>query len=320
MVMAKLDNSTLRMSETHDKSSLTGMIFDIQRFSINDGPGIRTTVFFKGCPLTCLWCDNPESQKSNPELLYFDSLCVRCYRCVAVCPTGATTMAADGSIAIDRKLCQACGTCVQGCPSEARAISGKLMTVDEVLDIVKKDSLFYRNSGGGVTASGGEPTHQPVFLEEFFRRCQESGLHTALDTCGYVRWEVLERVLEHVDLVLFDVKHMDPATHMALTGADNKLILENAKNIVRKGKPMVLRLPLIPGCNESEENIKSVAEFAVQIEARRIDILPYHGLGINKYKRLGEEYKLTDVKPHKEEQVQAIKHRLESYGLDVLIG
>ena len=317
--MAKLGNSESRISETQDKSSLMGMIFDIQRFSINDGPGIRTTVFFKGCPLTCLWCDNPESQKSQPQLLYFDLLCVKCYRCVAACPTGATTMAADGSIAIDRELCEACGTCVQECTSEARAISGKLMTVDEVLDIVKKDSLFYRNSGGGVTASGGEPTSQPVFLEEFFKRCQEGGLHTTLDTCGYVRWEVLERVLEHVDLVLLDIKHMDPATHIALTGVDNKLILENAKKIVEKGKPVILRLPLIPGCNDSEENIKAVAEFAVQIGARRLDVVPYHELGTKKYERLGLEYKLSGVKPYKEEQVAAIKQKFESYGLDVSI-
>lgn len=317
--MAELDKSILRMPETEDKGSLTAMIFDIQRFSINDGPGIRTTVFFKGCPLTCLWCDNPESQRPNPQLLYFDLLCVRCYRCVEACPTGATTTAADGSIVIDRELCEACGTCVQACPSEARALSGKLMTVDEVLDIVKKDSLFYRNSGGGVTASGGEPTHQPVFLEEFFRRCQESGFHTTLDTSGYVPWEVLEKILEHVDLVLFDIKHMDPAMHMALTGGDNKLILENAKRIVQKGRPMILRLPLIPGCNDSEQHIKSVAEFAVQIGTGRIDIVPYHELGTKKYERLGLEYKLTDVKPYKEEQIQAIKQKFESYGLDVSI-
>ena len=228
-------------------------------------------------------------------------------------------MGPDGEIKINRELCKACGACVAACLSDARTVSGKFMTLEEVLDIVKRDTLFYRNSGGGVTASGGEPTYQPDFLQELFRRCQDSGLHTTLDTCGYVRWEVLERILEYVDLVLFDIKHMDPVRHRELTGVDNQLILENARRIAQKGKPMIMRMPLIPGCNDSSGNIKSVAEFMSQTGLQRIDVLPYHQLGASKYKRLGKEYQLSKVKSYEEEEVQRIKGLLESYGLEVSI-
>ena len=299
--------------------SLQGWIFDIQRYSINDGPGIRTTVFFKGCPLTCLWCDNPESQYQFPQLFFFDSLCVRCYRCVPVCPTGATTVDSDGAIQINRELCKACGACVEACLSEARAVSGKLMTVDEVLEVVKKDTLFYRNSGGGVTASGGEATAQPEFLLALFKRCQESGIHTTLDTCGYVRWEVLERILEYTDLVLFDIKHMDPIRHIELTRVDNKLILQNAERIVQRGKPLRMRMPLIPGCNDSGENIRATAEFIHGLGIEEVDVLPYHQLGASKYERLGRVYELGDTKSYPEEQVEEIKRILGSYGLEVSI-
>ncbi len=228
-------------------------------------------------------------------------------------------MGPDDEIKINQELCKACGACVEACLSEARTISGKFMTVEEVLDVVEKDVSFYRNSGGGVTASGGEPTCQPDFLQELFRRCQESGLHTAVDTCGYVRWEVLERILEHVALVLFDIKHMDPVRHRELTGVDNQLILENARRTAQKGKPMIIRMPLIPGYNDSLGNIKSVAEFMNQTGLRRIDLLPYHKLGVSKYKRLGREFQLGEVKSYSEEKVQPIQELFESYGLEVSI-
>lgn len=296
-----------------------GYIFDIQRFSINDGPGIRTTVFFKGCPLRCIWCDNPESQEQLPQLLYFESLCTRCYRCVEVCPTGASKTGRDGSIAIDRGLCQACGLCVEACPSDARLISGRTMTVEEVVEIVRKDELFYRNSGGGVTASGGEPTYQPDFLKQLLRQCQRYGIHTTLDTCGHVRWEVMAGILDYVDLVYYDLKHMDPVSHRELTGASNKLILDNARRISQGGKPIVMRIPLIPGYNDSEENIKAMAEFATTIKVVRVDIVPFHQLGSKKYERLGMTYKLAKVKPYQEDEIQAFKDTFQSYGLEVSI-
>lgn len=298
----------------------TGWIFDIQGYSINDGPGIRTTVFFKGCPLSCLWCSNPESQQQIPELFFLDSLCTRCHRCVPVCPTGATTVnSSDESIQIDRSLCNACGRCVEVCPSEARVLSGRLVTVDEVLEVVKKDALFYRNSGGGITASGGEPTFQPQFLLALFKKCQESNIHTVLDTCGYVRWETLKEILEYTELVFFDIKHLDSAKHIEQTGVDNKLILENARKIVEQGKPIRIRLPLIPGFNDSEENIGQTASFLRTLGVNEIDLLPYHQFGKNKYVRLGKIYKLNNLESYQQQQIEKIKKRFKSFGIDVII-
>jgi len=294
-------------------------VFDIQRYSIQDGPGIRTTVFLKGCPLRCLWCDNPESQNPFPELLYFKSLCIKCHHCVASCPNGAITTNSNGELQIDRGLCRACGSCVSACLREARAISGKLMTVEEVLQIIEKDSLFYRNSCGGATFSGGEPTYQPRFLLEALKSCQEHGFHTAVETCSYVEWEVFEGILEYVDLVLADIKHMDPVRHKQLTGVDNQLILQNIRRIVQKRVPLVLRMPLIPGINDSEENVNASGRFAVDSGIARVDILPYHRFGLKKYEAIGKMYKLKDPEPLKPEQIEAIKMLLESYELTVSI-
>jgi len=302
-----------------ERSSIKGIVFDIQRFSIQDGPGIRTTVFLKGCPLRCLWCSNPESQKFPPELFFSESLCVRCHRCVEVCPTGATELNSDGTIQINYELCKACGECVKVCPSGARTTSGKLMSIEEVLDMVKKDSLFYRNSGGGVTASGGEPLYQPDFLIGLFKECQEAGIQTALDTSGYARWETIEKILGYVDLVLFDIKHMDSEKHKEYTGVDNKLILRNAEKLAQERKPLIIRVPLIPGYNDSEENIMALARFMRERELVRIDLLCYHQFGRKKYEMLGREYKLSGVNTYKDEEVQMIKEELESFRLDVSI-
>ena len=295
---------------------IQGWIFDIQRYSINDGPGIRTTVFLKGCPLGCLWCDNPESQIKMPELLYLPSLCINCQRCVAACPNGATTVGTNGLIQIDRNLCQVCGKCVEVCLTGARVIVGELMTVEEVVQVVSKDTLFYRNSGGGVTASGGEPTHQPVFLKALLARCQEAGLHTALDTCGLVEWQTLEEILEHVDLVLFDLKHMDTEVHRNLTGVGNEIILENLERTT-KHKLVVVRVPLIPGYTDSKTNIEASGQFLSRIGAPRVDVVPYHQLGVGKYERLGKKYTLRDVETISDERTEECIQILERYGLQV---
>lgn len=295
---------------------IQGWVFDIQRYSINDGPGIRTTVFLKGCPLGCLWCDNPESQDKMPELLYLPSLCINCQRCVAVCPNGATTVGTNGLIQIDRSLCQVCGKCVEVCPTGARVIVGELMTVEEVFQVVSKDTLFYRNSGGGVTTSGGEPTHQPEFLKALHTRCQEAGLHTALDTCGLVEWKTLEEVLEHVDLVLFDLKHMDSEAHRNLTGVGNEIILENLERTT-KHKLVVVRIPLIPGYTDSRTNIEASGQFLSRIGASRVDVVPYHQLGVGKYTRLGKQYALSDVETISDERTEICIQILERYGLQV---
>jgi pyruvate formate lyase activating enzyme len=317
--MGNLRGLPLSNSKGAEKTDITGCVFNIERFAIRDGPGIRTTVFFKGCPLRCLWCSNPESMQLYPQLFYSEHLCTRCYRCVDACPNKATTVSPEGTIEIDRSLCKNCGECVKVCPNKAREISGKIMTVEEVLEEVKKDSLFYQNSGGGVTASGGEPTHQPEFLWHLFARCHEAAIHTCLDTCGYVKTETLKGILEHTDLVLYDIKHMDPSRHKELTGVDNSLILENAR-VVAASRPMTIRVPLIPGYNDSEENLNALSKFMAELGLKRIDLLPYHALGKQKYDRLGMEYKLGDLKSYESEQVAAIKTVLESHGLEVGVG
>jgi len=305
--------------EFQDISNTSGWIFNIQRYSVQDGPGIRTTVFFVGCPLRCPWCSNPESQFKGPKLFYFESKCTRCQSCIEVCPSGAISVDSEGYIRTDRDKCTACATCVEECLNEARTISGELKTVDEVMKEAKKDTLFYRNSGGGVTASGGEPTCQPKFLSELFRACKGAGIHTCLETCGYVGWQALEEVLEYTNLVLYDIKHMASNKHMKLTGVDNELILENAERIVEKGIPLIIRVPLIPEHNDSKENMRDLAEFATRLGVHNIDLIPYHQLGVGKYERLGIEYTLTDTNPLQKDQVDSIKKNLESYGLEITV-
>jgi len=294
---------------------MEGIVFNIQRYSIDDGPGVRTTVFLKGCPLTCLWCSNPESQNPMPEIIYRYTSCKKCGTCVKVCPEHAITLDEDG-VHIDRKACTKCGKCVEACLHQALQMSGKKMTVDEVLNIVKRDMDYYEASGGGVTASGGEILVQADFVAELFRRCQELNIHTCADTSGYGSQEAMEKILEYSNLVYFDLKHMDPEEHKKLCGQSNELILRNLALVVAKGVPVVIRVPLIPGYNNSEENLRALAKTVVDItKDAPVNLLPYHRYGANKYRMLDLKYQLEGVKEPTKEELEKAKSIIESYGL-----
>lgn len=264
---------------------LNGIIFNIQRYSIHDGPGIRTTVFIKGCPLKCFWCQNPESQKKEVEIFLIRSNCTLCGKCVAVCPKGASSLLENNST-IDRSKCIGCGRCVEVCLSEARKLVGIGVTTDVVMQEVLKDVKFYENSGGGVTLSGGEPATQPEFALSILRSSKEAGLHTVLDTCGYAPWSAMKRLLTYTDLVFFDIKAIEPRKHHEATGRSNRLILENAKRVANF-KPMRVRVPLIPSFNGSPEDLRAIARFVKEeMGSIDIDLLPYNKLGEIKYERL----------------------------------
>lgn len=264
---------------------VTGVIFNIQRCSTQDGPGIRTTVFLKGCPLKCFWCQNPESQMAKPEIFLYKDKCTLCGRCVEVCLTGASSLLGKSST-IDRNKCIGCGRCAGVCPNDARSLVGKQITVDEVTEEVLRDKRFYENSGGGITLSGGEPITQPEFALALLRRCKKERLHTALDTCGYVSWSILEKLLQYTDLVLYDIKCIDSNKHYEATRVPNDVILENAKMIVQR-KPMRVRVPMIPDFNDSVEEVMEIADFVKEeLGSVDIDLLHYNKMGECKYQQL----------------------------------
>lgn len=298
---------------------MTGIIFNIQRYSVQDGPGVRTTVFMKGCPLRCLWCSNPESQRPHPEVSHRNTLCTKCGRCLEACPRDAISLCQTG-IRINRSKCDNCGLCVPVCYPGAIEVLGREATVDEVLVEAKKDALFYRNSGGGVTVSGGEPLGQPDFVAELLCRCQDAGLHTTIDSCGYAPPEALKAVLPYADLVLFDVKHMQEEPHRKATAVSNRRILSNALAIASAGVSMTMRLPLIPGINDSEENVRCTARFAQELGVRRLDLLPYHRFGTSKYTNLDRRYRLDGLTSPADELVEHLKAMLEDMGLECRVG
>ena len=288
----------------------TAPVFNIQSYCIHDGPGIRTTVFVKGCPLRCLWCANPESNAAYPELMTYSSRCTGCGRCVPVCPRGAISIREQEGKCIaytDRGKCVNCGACVSACTHEAREIAGKQTTVREALDVVLQDRLFYEASGGGMTISGGEALAHPNFSADLFAAAQAEGLHTAIESSCFAPREVVDRVFPHVSLGLLDIKHMDSAIHKELTGAGNELILENIRKIDAFGIPITIRTPVIPGCNDSEENIRRTAAFIKTLGGvKEYELLHYHQFGVNKYKALGRVYPLGDVDTPSDEEIRRL--------------
>lgn len=301
----------------HERKPL-GLVFNIMRFSIHDGPGIRTTVFLKGCPLRCGWCHNPEGQSPRPEVIYFEERCIRCGDCVRACPEEALRL--DGRVITDPALCQRRGECVEACSAGARELAGRWMSLPEVVAEVAKDEVFFEESGGGVTISGGEPLMQAAFVEQLLEACHARGIHAVLDTCGFADPSVVRRISEWVDLFLYDLKLMDCEKHQRFTGVKNDLILANLKTLAEIGSNVIVRIPIIPGVNDEDTDIAAVSAFLTGVGLRRIDLLPYHRIGSDKYNRLHLRYQGKDMAPPTAEHMQTIAARLSRDGFSVRIG
>jgi pyruvate formate lyase activating enzyme len=277
-----------------DRKTLTGVIFNVQRYSTEDGPGIRTTVFLKGCPMRCPWCHNPEGLSKRPELVWYEVRCIGARDCLSACPRGALTLTPQGMV-IDRGLCDACGDCEEACPAAALEVIGRERTVEDVAAEALRDKVFYDKSGGGVTLSGGEPALQFEFSLALMETLKEAGAHLALDTCGGVPWQRLEPLVDLADLVLLDLKTMDEDTHLEHTGIPLGLVMDNARAIAAKGKPIWVRTPVIPGYTDSEENIRRVARFIREelATAERYDLLAFNNTCDAKYRRLDMVFALA---------------------------
>ena len=294
-------------------------IFNIQKFSVHDGPGIRTTVFFKGCPLKCLWCHNPESQNPKKEILHDINKCVLCGKCVEVCPQNAVRIE-NNVVLTDNNKCNHCGECVIYCIPGSRQIAGKEYTVDEVLKEVIKDKVFYEHSNGGVTVSGGEPLIQIDFVEELLKKLKENKIHTAVDTCGAVNFENLQRVAPYTDVFLYDLKIMDDEKHKEFVGSSNKLILENLKNLSQIHNNINLRMIIVEGVNAEEKHIEETLKFIKDLDIKKINLLPYHDIAKHKYKKLNMFYEDHKMKKPTEEKMQAFKEIFELNNYNVKIG
>jgi len=297
----------------------TGLVFDIKKFALHDGPGLRTTVFLKGCPLACAICHNPESQSSAPEIWVRHERCVHCYTCLEICPEKAVSF--DGErIGIDRGRCTLCGECARLCTAGAIEIVGREMSVAEVMTELEKDAVFYDESGGGVTFSGGEPLAQPAFLLDLLAACRERGFHAVVDTCGHAPPDVVAAAAELTDLFLFDLKFMDPARHAEYTGVGNELILANLRSLAHGGAGLIVRYPPIPGVNDDETDLRSMGALLSALPGPPpVDLLPYHRIGTTKYDRLERDYLLPDLEPPPPERLEWIVDILSGCGLEVTV-
>lgn len=299
---------------------ISGIVYKIQRFSLLDGPGIRTAVFLKGCPLRCKWCFNPESHTPEPEMIFSAQKCIGCYRCLLACGFGAVREGA-GIYRVRRELCTACGKCEEVCPGLALRRVGERMTAEQVADEAERDRAFYRRDGG-ITLTGGEAAMQPEFAREILRLCRERRIHTALETCGFVKSEVLDSLLARTDYVLFDIKAFDSGLHKTLTGVGNALILENAVRLDATGIAYIIRIPVIPGCNDQDADLEKTAEFirSKLPRARAVQLEPYESVGVGKYACLGRTYELPEAQTPSDDRIAAIASIFAEKGLNVQIG
>lgn len=294
-----------------------GIVFSVQRFSTEDGPGIRTTVFMKGCPLRCIWCQNPEGINPKPELVWYDVRCIGVRACIKACKVGALRLEKEG-LRIDGRRCTVCGLCVKACPTGALEIIGTEYDAKSLLDELLRDMAFYKTSGGGITFSGGEPMLQSDFLAEVLPELKEHGVHVALDTSGFAPWQKFEELLAWVDLVLYDLKLMDVAKHIEFTGADPTLIWGNAINLAKQGVRMWIRTPIIPGITDSEENVRAITRFIIDKlpTVERFELLAFNNLCASKYKRLGIKFLLERERLMKREEMEKLVQVAREEGLN----
>lgn len=285
---------------------MKGTVLNTQQYSLHDGPGIRTTVFLKGCPLKCIWCHNPESIAIDREISFSKHLCISCNECEKASPVEALRGQRE--------------ECVEVCPTGALEMVGKEMTVEEVLKEIEKDRIFFEESRGGVTFSGGEPLMQWEFVYEVAKACKDRGIHTAIDTSGYGKWEAMNRLREVIDFFLYDLKHLDSDRHMELTGVSNRRILENLERLAYLEEKILLRIPIIPGINDDDDHLFAVKKWIASIGIREVRLLPYHKTGMDKYERIGWKYRIPDVPEPKDHEMQAIKESFQREGLKVKVG
>lgn len=294
-------------------------IFNVQKYSVHDGPGIRTSVFFKGCPLSCWWCHNPESQDNKIQLMHFKNKCTSCGKCVTNCPNNAITLD-DKGIAIDKEKCTLSGHCVDVCAYGAMEITGREISASDLIKEIRKDEVFYKQSSGGVTFTGGEPLNQIEVLTNVAKQCHDLEIHTTLDTCLFASWDKLSKIVPYIDLFLVDLKHIDSNVHEKYTGVPNELILDNMKKLSDLGKRIFVRIPIIPGINDSIETMDKTIEFLKTMNFEQVNLLPYHKIGMDKYTRLQEDYKLKELNEPTMEDMTTIAQIFKNKGINVKIG
>jgi len=297
------------------------LIFDVRRYSINDGPGIRITIFMKGCPLRCAWCHNPESQSPKLQKLYTASKCIGAQDCIEVCPEEALTLTPNG-IVTDSEKCTLCGKCADACPTKAIEMSGKLYNPEELMGLIERERVHIEHSNGGVTFSGGEPLMFPDFLLEMLKLCGEKGLHRAVDTCGYASTKTMLEVAKHTDLFLYDLKLMDPVQHKKWTGKNNVLILENLKMLAETGANINIRIPFIKNVNTDIKEVTKMAEFIAALPGKKpvINILPYHNIASGKYKKLELDYNEGEIDEPSDDEIQRAIDIFQSFGFETETG